>query len=220
MRLDVEGLSVRFGTTPALAAVDCAFPPGSSTVIWGPAGCGKTTLLKCLAGLVRPTAGRVTWDGKDVAGLSPQARRDAQVALGMVFQSDALFDSLTVLDNVLLPLRKRGVAEPEARERAEATLAQVGLSAARLKFPEQLSGGMKKRVGVARAIVARPQVLLADDPFAGLDPDTEAAIAAQLLEVSRGRTLVVALPDPLDALPVQRTLRLVDGHLALRPEAA
>ncbi len=195
----------------ALAQVSAEFPEGSRTVLWGPAGGGKTSLLKCLAGLVTPTSGEVWWNGTSTASRLPHEKREAQVNFGMVFQTDALFDSLTVLDNVVLPLRNRKVPEAEAIGRAEEALARVGLSHALTRKPENLSGGMKKRCGVARAIVARPAVLLADDPFAGLDPKTEQSIADLLMEVSEGRTLIVALPDPVDSLPVSRTMRLVAG---------
>jgi phospholipid/cholesterol/gamma-HCH transport system ATP-binding protein len=156
----------------------------------------------------------VLWDEVSVARRGEVERRAAQVAFGMIFQSDALFDSLTVLDNVLLPLRKRRVPEAEARARAIAALERVGLGHALEKRPENLSGGMKKRAGVARAIVARPAVLIADDPFAGLDPVTEQSIADLLMEVSEGRTLIVALPDPVASLPVERAVKLVGGVTA------
>ncbi len=214
MRLSTHQLSLQFGKVRALEDLDVGFPAGSRTVVWGPAGGGKTSLLKCLAGLVAPTGGEVWWNETSLASRTPQEKRDAQVNFGMVFQSDALFDSLTVLDNVLLPLRKRRVAEAEAMTRAKEALERVGLSHALLKQPETLSGGMKKRCGVARAIVSRPQVLLADDPFAGLDPVTEKSIADLLMEVSAGKTLIVALPDPVESLPVERTLRLVAGRRA------
>ncbi len=213
MRLSTHHLSLHFGAVHALEAVTLDFPIGSRTVLWGPAGGGKTSLLKCLTGLALPSSGEVQWDDVSVASRSPRARRDAQVAFGMVFQSDALFDSLTVIENVLLPLRKRRVPEAEAQERAAAAIERVGLTRAAHKHPETLSGGMKKRAGVARAIVARPQVLIADDPFAGLDPVTEKSIADLLLEVSEGKTLIVALPDPLVALPVDRAIRLVNGEV-------
>ncbi|MFT3707395.1 MAG: ATP-binding cassette domain-containing protein [Archangium sp.] len=213
MRLAAHQLSLQFGAVRALDAVTLDFPVGSRSVLWGPAGGGKTSLLKCLTGLQFPTQGEVQWDEVSVQSRSAQERRDAQVAFGMVFQSDALFDSLTVIDNVLLPLRKRKVAEAEARERAEAALKRVGLGHAMEKRPENLSGGMKKRAGVARAIVARPQVLIADDPFAGLDPVTEQSIADLLIEVSEGATLIVALPDPVGSLPIDRSFRFVAGAL-------
>jgi len=214
MRLSTHQLSLHFGAVHALKDLTLDFPVGSRTVLWGPAGGGKTSLLKCLTGLVAPSMGEVWWDDVPVTKRTAQEKRDAQVAFGMVFQSDALFDSLTVADNVLLPLRKRRVPEAEAQERAHEALRRVGLTEAAQKHPENLSGGMKKRAGVARAIVARPQVLLADDPFAGLDPVTERSIAELLLEISEGRTLIVALPDPVASLPSQRTIRLVGGQVA------
>lgn len=214
MRLSTHHLSLHFGAVHALTDLTLEFPVGSRTVLWGPAGGGKTSLLKCLTGLVAPTSGEVQWDDLPITSRTAQQKRDAQVAFGMVFQSDALFDSLTVLENVLLPLRKRRVPEAEAQQRAAEAIDRVHLTHAAQKHPENLSGGMKKRAGVARAIVARPQVLLADDPFAGLDPVTERSIAELLLEISEGRTLIVALPDPLPCLPVDRTIRLVAGQVA------
>lgn len=213
MELAAESLGLTFGKVHALEDVSLAVPGGSRLVLGGPAGGGKTSLLKCLAGLIAPTAGRVRWDGQDVAAMTKDARRAAQVAFGMVFQTDALFDSMTVLENVVLPLRKRGVDEAEAKARALQALERVGLKDAALKRPEVLSGGMKKRAGVARAIVARPVVLLADDPFAGLDPVTEGSIASLLLEVSEGKTLIVAVPDPVASLPIARVVRLVGGRV-------
>lgn len=213
MRLAARHLSLRFGAVRALTQLSQEFPEGSRTVLWGPAGGGKTSLLKCLAGLITPSAGEVLWGETSTASRTPEEKRAAQVNFGMVFQTDALFDSLTVLDNVLLPLRKRGVPTAEAEKRAREALERVGLTHALERRPENLSGGMKKRCGVARAIVARPAVLLADDPFAGLDPKTERSIAELLLEVSEGRTLIVALPDPVEVLPVDRALRLVAGEV-------
>lgn len=211
--LAISQLSLRRGARLALDGLTLDFPAGSSCALWGPAGCGKTSLLKVLAGLLRPTTGQVAWGGKDAWALGPEERRAAQARLCMIFQTDALFDSSSVLDNVLLPLVQREVPAKEARARAEEALERVGLLAHARKRPAELSGGMKKRAGIARALVTRPQVVLADDPFAGLDPDTEAQIARLLLEVSAGKTLVVALPDPVASLPVERTLHLVDGRL-------
>jgi phospholipid/cholesterol/gamma-HCH transport system ATP-binding protein len=213
VRLACEGVTVRFGSVEALRDVTVVVQIGEQVVVTGQAASGKTTWLKCLAGLQRPNEGTVLWGHDDVATLTIEERRSRQSAFGMVFQNDALFDSMTVLENVLLPLTKRGVARSEALERADEVLRRVGLDAARKKHPEELSGGMKKRAGVARAIVSKPAVLLADDPFAGLDPMTEQSIGELLLEVSRGRTLVVAVPDPVGSLPLARVLRFEAGRL-------
>jgi len=197
LRLVSQAVSVRFGAVAAVIEVSADIEPGERVLVTGRAASGKSTWLKCLAGLQRPSSGVVRWDLQDVSTLSIEARRQQQRSFGMVFQSDALFDSMTVLENVCLPLTRRQMPADQARATAEEALARVGLTAAKDRRPEALSGGMKKRVGVARAIVARPSILLADDPFAGLDPDTERAIGALLLEVSQGRTLVAALPDPV-----------------------
>lgn len=213
LRLKTDALGVRFGEVIALEGVTVEVPVASKLVVTGQAASGKTTWLKCLAGLQRPTSGTVSWGDDDVATMGVAQRRERQAGFGMVFQSDALFDSMSVLDNVLLPLVKRKVPRDEALARAQTALRQVGLEAAAAKRPESLSGGMKKRVGVARAIVSRPSVLLADDPFAGLDPATEKSIGELLLEVSSGCTLIAALPDPTPALPLPRILRFDAGRL-------
>jgi len=211
--LKLDSVSVRFGALEALRAVTATFKAGTHTVICGRAGSGKTTLLKALAGLVRPDQGHVLWGNTDATELDGVARRRAQGAFGMVFQTDALFDSMTVRDNVMLPLIKRGVPQAEASLRCDEALERVGLTAAAGKHPEHLSGGMRKRTGIARAIVARPEVLFADDPFAGLDPDTERSIAELLLEVSEGRTLLCALPDPYEPISLGQTLVMDEGAL-------
>ena len=197
----------------SLAGVSAAFAPGTRALVLGRAGAGKTLLLKALAGLVLPTRGEVRWDGEDVAGLSPARRRERQAAFGMVFQTDALFDSLSVLDNVLMPLRRRHFPEAQALARGREVLQAVGLSHAEGTLPENLSGGMRKRVGLARALAARPSVLLADDPFAGLDPGTARQVAAVLLAVAGEGTLLVAAPEPPPELPFGRWLLMREGRL-------
>lgn len=219
MDLALEHLTLQRGDTVALEGLSLAFPAGSRAVIWGPAGGGKTSLLKVLAGLLRPTGGTLRWGGDDVWALSVAERRRRQAGLAMIFQTDALFDSMPVLDNVLLPLSMREVPAEEARARAHEALDRVGLLAHAAKKPADLSGGMRKRAGIARALVTRPEVVLADDPFAGLDPVTERQIARLLLEVSEGKTLIVALPDPVESLPVERALRLEGGRVALQEAA-
>jgi len=206
-------LTVQYGARTVLSEVTCALPPGTRALVLGRSGAGKTTLLKALAGLVPARGGQVLWNGEDVSRLSSTERREQQAAFGMVFQTDALFDSLTVRQNVLLPLRRRHVPDAEAERRADEVLRAVGLMDAAETLPERLSGGMKKRAGLARALAARPSVLLADDPFAGLDPGTARQVARVLSEVSRGGTLLVAAPEAPVDLPLPRWLFLRGGRL-------
>jgi len=200
MELELDELTVRFDAVLALGRLSRAFPAGSRTVFWGPAGSGKTTALKCLAGLTPPTTGTVRWSGQDLKRMDPATRRRLRASMAMVFQSDALFDSSTVLENVTLPLVRRGVARAEAERRALEVLATVGLERAAPLYPAALSGGMRKRVGLARALVAQPRVLLADDPLAGLDPVTAAKVAALLNALPGDRTLIVAQAEPAEWL--------------------
>ena len=144
---------------------------GQSAVWVGPSGSGKTTLLRLLAGLEQPSEGQVQVHSKE---------------LGMLFQKNALFDSLTVEENLLFPLRERlGVTGDAGRERALASLESVGLQGTQALFPADLSGGMQKRLGIARALIVEPEVIFYDDPTAGLDPITSRSIASLLRELSR-----------------------------------
>lgn len=213
MELCAQELVVERGARRVLREVECVVEPGTRALVLGRSGAGKTLLLKALAGLVAPSAGRVCWDGQEVARLRAAERRERQAAFGMVFQTDALFDSLTVRQNVLLPLERRGVRREEAQARADEVLRAVGLGHAAQALPEQLSGGMRKRAGLARALAARPRVLLADDPLAGLDPGTARQVAQVLLEVAGTGTLLVAAPEPPPELPLPRWLWLREGAL-------
>ncbi len=213
MELRADRLTVMLGARTVLGDVGCVLPLGTRALVLGRSGAGKTVLLKALAGLVPPASGAVRWDGEEVARLSPDERRRRQAAFGMVFQTDALFDSLTVRQNVLLPLRRRQVPEDEAQARALEVLSAVGLRDAADTLPERLSGGMKKRAGMARALAARPSVLLADDPFAGLDPGTTRQVARVLLEVAGTGTLIVAVSEVPPDLALPRWLYLRDGRL-------
>ena len=213
MKLGCAGVTVRHGATLALSGVSLQLRPGEHVLLAGLSGAGKTTLLKLLAGLLRPTSGQVTWEGDDVEGLPEAERRRRQAAFGMVFQTDALFDSRTVLENVLLPLRNRGVPAEEARTRALAALEAVGLAEAAGRTPDALSGGMRKRAGMARALVVSPEVLFADDPLAGQDPATARSLCELLARQSAGRSLVVSAPEPLEALPLPRWWVLSGGRL-------
>jgi phospholipid/cholesterol/gamma-HCH transport system ATP-binding protein len=172
IKIRIRDLHKRFGAKQVLAGVDLDVAEGESVVVIGGSGTGKSVLLKCVLGLLEPDRGSILIDSQEVVGLGRRAREQAMQKFGMLFQSAALFDSLPVWENVafgLLNIRKVGRAE--AKERAIETLGQVGLSAdvADL-WPAELSGGMRKRVGLARAIATQPEILFFDEPTTGLDP--------------------------------------------------
>jgi phospholipid/cholesterol/gamma-HCH transport system ATP-binding protein len=170
--VDVQNLSVRFGKQNVLRNITAAIPRGQTLVIIGESGCGKTVLLKSLIGLVRPTKGIVLFDGKDLSKLNDTELTRERVRFGYLFQGAALFDSLTVAQNVAFPVKEHTKKTPEEiRKVAEDKIAEVGLSPDVLtKRPAELSGGMRKRVGLARALALNPELILYDEPTTGLDP--------------------------------------------------
>jgi phospholipid/cholesterol/gamma-HCH transport system ATP-binding protein len=169
--IQIEGLWKSFNGTEVLCGVDFEIRDGETVVIIGRSGCGKSVLLKHLCGLLRPDAGRVIVDDVDIERLSERELTPVRKKFGFLFQGAALFDSMTLFDNVAFPLREeRKLSEKEVAGRVEEVLTIVGLSEAKDKKPAELSGGMKKRAGLARACVAYPKYLLYDEPTTGLDP--------------------------------------------------
>jgi NitT/TauT family transport system ATP-binding protein len=173
------------GTT-ALAGIDLTIFPGEFVSLLGPSGCGKSTLLKLISGLILPSSGKIDWPQS-----SYTADGAAEPAFGFVFQEPTLLPWRTAADNVQLPLLIAGVDKAEARERVAEALALVGLSAFAGQHPRQLSGGMKMRVSIARALVTRPQILLMDEPFAALDEITRGKLNDELLELFTRQKLTV-----------------------------
>ncbi|KFE34624.1 ABC transporter ATP-binding protein [Thioclava atlantica] len=181
--IDLRALTKSFGSNHVLRGVDLVVPTGQSTVIIGGSGTGKSVLLKCILGLVEPDGGTITLDGQDVR----EGDRDAFLArFGMLFQGGALFDSLSVWQNVAFRLLRGSLQRPkdEAREVAIEKLRRVGLSpdVADL-YPAELSGGMQKRVGLARAIAAEPEIIFFDEPTTGLDPIMAGVINELIREI-------------------------------------
>ena len=170
-KIALRGIRKAFAGTVVLDGLDLEIGTGESMVVIGCSGVGKSVMLKCLLGLLRPDAGSVTIDGEELAG-NRAAREGAMRRIGMLFQSSALFDSLSVWENVAFGLiQAQGMARQTARGIAIETLAQVGLDADSADlYPAALSGGMRKRVGLARAIATRPEIILFDEPTTGLDP--------------------------------------------------
>jgi len=201
----VEGLEKRFGTFVALTEVSMNIPRGDVTVIIGGSGAGKTTLLKILIGLDRPTSGSIRIDDLDIAKLSERELNRVRQRFGMVFQYSALLDSMDVLDNVAFPLREHTrLKEKEIRERVRDKLGVLGLEGAESKYPSELSGGMRKRVGLARALMMDPEVVMYDEPTSGLDPITSRMVDDLILETRDrfGVTSVVISHDMAGALRI------------------
>jgi phospholipid/cholesterol/gamma-HCH transport system ATP-binding protein len=170
--VELRGVDVWFGRNPVLRGIDLAVPRGQTLAIIGESGCGKTVLLKAMIGLVRPTRGEVRFDGNNLATLTDQQLTHERTRYGFVFQGAALFDSMTVGQNVAFPLHEHTrKPEPEITEIVVARLAEVGLPENVIrKKPAELSGGMRKRVGLARALALNPELVLYDEPTTGLDP--------------------------------------------------
>ncbi len=178
---------------PILRGVDMRVERGETFAVVGFSGAGKSTLLKCVAGLLEPTSGEVIIDGVNIVGMPEHRLKDVRAKIGMVFQNAALFDSLTVYENVSFGLRRqRKMSEDEIRSVVAEKLALVGLSNTEDLYPSQLSGGMQKRVGIARALAVNPQILLYDEPTSGLDPVMSAVIG----------DLIVRLRDKLEVTSV------------------
>jgi phospholipid/cholesterol/gamma-HCH transport system ATP-binding protein len=169
--IQIEDLSKSFGGQSVLRGVNLRVETGDFLALVGMSGTGKSILLKHIVRLLQPDRGRVLVDGQDVARLSGSALEQLRSRIGYVFQSGALFDSMTVFDNVAFPLReKTQLSEAVIRERVLAELEQVGLSGAEAKYPAHLSGGMLKRVALARTLIRDPEIVLFDEPTTGLDP--------------------------------------------------
>ena len=221
-RLSVEGLGVdriEAGRVAGAILSDIQFvlEPGATAAVTGPSGAGKTTLLYAVAGLVRPDRGGVHWGGNDIAAW-PERRRDRwrRDAVGLVFQDFQLFPELGVVDNILLPTRFDRVRSPAAlRERAHALAERVGVAAVTARAGA-LSRGEQQRVAVARALIRRPALLLADEPTASLDPENGARVADILLEMAgeTRATLLIASHDPALLARVGTIYRLEAGRLA------
>lgn len=204
-----------FGRRTVFRDLSCRFPRARVSVILGGSGSGKSTMLRLIGGLVHPGSGRVLVDGDDVAALSERELFRVRRKLGMMFQGGALLDSLTVFDNLALPLREEGaLAEGAIADAVHERLEAVGLSDVDGLLPGQLSGGMVKRVALARAIIRQPVILLCDEPFSGLDPISTRRIETLLGDVNRrlGITMLVVSHD------VPSTLRLADWVTLLLPD--
>jgi phospholipid/cholesterol/gamma-HCH transport system ATP-binding protein len=208
--ITLENLTKSFGSRTVLNGVSLEVPDGQNTVIIGASGAGKSVTLKLIVGLIEPDAGRVLVDGQDVQELDREQLAALRGRIGYVFQFAALLDSMTVAENIGLGLVRRGYAPDAIRARVEESLGVVELSGTEDKLPSELSGGMRKRVGIARAIALKPRYILYDEPTTGLDPIT-AAVMDQLIMRTRdlGVTGLVVTHDMRSAFTVGDRIALL-----------
>lgn len=215
--LALDHVSVKFGSESILNELNLEIQQGERVVIVGPSGCGKSTLLKTLAGLISPTRGKFLFENRDFHALKESQQQAILVRMGMLFQKNALFDSMTIDENVRFPLRE--VTTKSSNEIdliVDRFLSAVGLAQARDLFPDEISGGMQKRLGIARALALDPEIVLYDDPTAGLDPITSKKIIELILELQKGRgSTVVAVSNDMNRAYqlADRILFLFDGEI-------
>lgn len=211
--LRIENLHKRFDDHIVLDGASLAVPRGSLVTVLGRSGTGKSVLLKCLADVIRPEAGSIQFDGKPLNMDDTGARAEFRRRCSFLFQSNALFDSLTALENVALPLEQTtDLRDAEIRERSLEALRQLELDTYQDRYPGQLSGGMQKRLALARAIVTRPELVLFDEPTAGLDPLRRNAVFAMIAKYQRqfGFTALVVTHDVTEALVASDRVALLD----------
>src|SRR5438552_11809291 len=183
--IEIKNIQKSFGDNPVIQGVSAVMKPGQCNLIIGTSGSGKTVLMKCIVGLFNPDQGHVLYDGKNFTAMKPEEKTEVRKEIGMLFQGSALFDSLNVEQNVMFPLdmfTKNNYSEK--LKRVNEVLAKVNLQDTNKKFPAELSGGMKKRVGIARAIVLNPKYLYCDEPNSGLDPQTSMVIDRLIRDIT------------------------------------
>lgn len=204
--IEIVGLQKSFGEVKVLTGINLTVPAGSTCVILGGSGSGKTVLMKHMIGLLKPDAGQVIIDGEDIVPMGAEDMERVRRKFGMVFQAAALFDSMTVFENVAFPLREHTkLSEEEIRAKVRSRLDLMGLKRnVEGRFPADLSGGMRKRVGLARAVVLEPKIVLYDEPTTGLDPITTDYVDEMILTAARelGVTSVVISHDISSAFNV------------------
>jgi len=211
-----DAVCKRFGEKVVLDGLTLDVPEGGTTVLIGFSGSGKSVAIKHVVGLLAPDAGSVSVDGQVVHELDWAGLNALRSGIGYVFQFAALFDSMTIGDNIRLGLARRGLEDGDIRERVEQSLRLVGLSGTEDRYPAELSGGMRKRVGVARAIALRPRYILYDEPTTGLDPVTSAVIDQLMVRVrgELGTTAIVVTHDMRSAYTVgDRIAMLYQGRI-------
>ncbi len=216
--IEVKDLHKSFGDAHILKGISTKFENGKTSLVIGQSGSGKTVFLKCLLGLFHPEEGTISYDGKIYSELSDDQKRELRADMGMVFQGSALFDSMTIAENVMFPLRmftKQSLSEMQ--DRVNFVLKRVNLEDAHNKFPSEASGGMQKRVAIARAIVNKPKYLFCDEPNSGLDPKTAIVIDNLIQEITDeyNITTIINSHDMNSVMQIgEKIVFLKDGHKA------
>ncbi len=214
--IEAKNISKWFDGQRVLYDISATFETGKTNLIIGQSGSGKTVFMKCLIGLLTPEEGSILYDGRKFRSLNAQEKRDLRTEIGMLFQGSALFDNETVLGNVMFPLKMFSkMSHEEQLERAHFCIKRVGLSAADDKFPSEVSGGMQKRVAIARAIALNPKYLFCDEPNSGLDPRTSIMIDELLSDITHeyGMTTIINTHDMNSVLGIGEKIVFINkGH--------
>ena len=221
--IEIRNLYKAFGDKEVLKNITATFENGKTNLIIGQSGSGKTVLMKNLVGLLDPTSGQVLYDGRDFVAMSKREKIELRREMGMIFQSAALFDSMTVLENVMFPLDMfSNMNYRERVKRAQTCLDRVNLIDAETKFPGEISGGMQKRVAIARAIALNPKYLFCDEPNSGLDPKTSLVIDELLHSITHeyNITTIINTHDMNSVMGIGESIIFIyQGHLEWRGES-
>lgn len=218
--IKAENITKNFGELDVLKGITAEFEPGKTNLVIGKSGSGKTVLLKILVGLFTPSSGKVWYDNRDLFSLNKNELRELRLQVGMLFQGNALFDSLTIEENVRFPLDMFStMTDKEKSIRVDECLERVNLSGTNKRFPSEISGGMQKRVGIARAIVQNPKYLFCDEPNSGLDPKTSITIDELIQSITKDNniTTIINTHDMNSVMEIGENIYLLDkGVLAWR----
>ena len=214
--IEIKNLDKEFPDKKVLFDISTTFEDGKTNLIIGQSGSGKTVLLSCIVGLLEPTSGEILYDGRNFVTMAKRERAALRREMGMLFQGAALFDSLTVLQNVMFPLDMFSKDSYKDRvRRAQSCLERVNLADAQNKFPEELSGGMQKRAAIARAIAMQPKYLFCDEPNSGLDPKTSLVIDNLIHEITveNNMTTIINTHDMNSVMGIgENILYIYQGH--------